>query len=669
MRSELTPPVYCFSQNIDNRSVERKNENSNNNTLKRRRKLKFINDPDNVLNFLAKEMDINEKYKNIASEFSNFLTFLKDISEEMQKCNFNQKELEETYFGKFSNAISFFLSEKKDYFFQTEHSLLIQILFYYSQIHKHFGQINSSKTLLFKNKCIKGIFIQKKKLSHQELLQLLEAFANLEERNEKINFIVYKMTGEMSLYSLDEVILILKCMAKLNFKNDVIVELIIDKLFLSLNDINKHDLIMIAHNYNKISEKVNKKFLTEFVQILTKNLSENNKINYIILAFTSIAELERKYVHDFFYIGELDDFYFKALSLIKSNINKISANEIGNIANSLQKIGIYDEELLTMIISAIFKFDFDIEDTKITELNNQSQVIELKIEKLTSKEKTDKEYRDLLQELKSIKIEIIRLQKENKLKSNNIETFIKVLHCLAVFNYTEKSSKLADYFIQLVKLYQEKFKLSPNLDFMKLGYVTKCLWSLSIIKKPTEIKETSAFLLNFLLKNSNQNYNITYADITKLFWIYSYFKTEKMDEIFDLFLLRKIKDLYIELANKNPHKVSLFCLDVAKALKLSGIAHILEVNIDNFFIDILIPENIFGVKILIDVCGYQHFFRNKVEMYGGINLKKKILEKKGYIFDYISIFDWQLLENKAKQDYINAFIKSILKKNNIYPKS
>lgn len=663
----MKSPLYCFT-NIDNRTFESKNENSKTQNLKQRRKTKFMSNPDNVLNFLAKEMDIHQKYQNIASEFSNILIFLKDVSEEMEKGNFNQKELEENYFGKFSNAISFFLTEQKDHFFQTEHSLLIQIFFYYSQIHKHFGQINSSKTLLFKNKCIKGIFIKKTKLSHQELLQILEAFANLDERNVKINFIIYKMIDEMSLYSLEEVVLILKCMAKLNYKNEVLVELIIDKLYLSLNHINKHDLIMIAHNYNKISEKVNKRFLIEFAQILTKNISENNKINYIILAFTSIAELERKYVHDFFSIGELDEFYYKALSIIKLNINKIPGNDIGNIANSLQKIGIYDEQLLSMIITAIFKFDFDIEDTRITELNNRSQKIESKIEKITSEEKTEKEYRNLLQELKSIKIEIIRVQKENKLKSNNLETLIKVLHCLAVFNYIEKSSKLVDYFIQLVKLYQEKFKLSPNIDFMKLGYVTKCLWSLSILKKPAEIKETSAFLLDFLLKHSNQNYNITYSDVTKLFWVYSYFKTEKMDEIFDLSLLQKIKDLYLELAQKNPHKVSLFCLDVAKALQVNGIAHILEVNIDNFFIDILIPENIFGVKILIDVCGYQHFFRNKQDLYGGISLKKNILEKKGYIFDYISIFDWQLLENKAKQDYINAFIKSILKKNNINSK-
>lgn len=65
----------------------------------------------------------------------------------------------------------------------------------------------------------------------------------------------------------------------------------------------------------------------------------------------------------------------------------------------------------------------------------------------------------------------------------------------------------------------------------------------------------------------------------------------------------------------------MLCLDVCQVLKEEKIPYVIEMNIDNIFVDILIPKLIEGKKVIIDVHGYQHYFRNHLIEKGNSVLK------------------------------------------------
>ncbi len=57
-------------------------------------------------------------------------------------------------------------------------------------------------------------------------------------------------------------------------------------------------------------------------------------------------------------------------------------------------------------------------------------------------------------------------------------------------------------------------------------------------------------------------------------------------------------------------------------------------------------------KIVIDTHGYQHFMRNCDLIKGNALLKKNILKNLGYEYIYIPIFEWYLLDENSKKNYL-----------------
>lgn len=45
-------------------------------------------------------------------------------------------------------------------------------------------------------------------------------------------------------------------------------------------------------------------------------------------------------------------------------------------------------------------------------------------------------------------------------------------------------------------------------------------------------------------------------------------------------------------------------LDVCKSLKKAAIPYIVEMNVENLFVDILIPKSIENKKVILDIHGY-----------------------------------------------------------------
>ena len=63
---------------------------------------------------------------------------------------------------------------------------------------------------------------------------------------------------------------------------------------------------------------------------------------------------------------------------------------------------------------------------------------------------------------------------------------------------------------------------------------------------------------------------------------------------------------------------------------------------------------------MIDVHGFYHFMRNCSKLNGGSVLKKKILEEEGYIYQYIGVDEWGMIEDK--DNFITIYMKTLIEK-------
>ena len=85
-----------------------------------------------------------------------------------------------------------------------------------------------------------------------------------------------------------------------------------------------------------------------------------------------------------------------------------------------------------------------------------------------------------------------------------------------------------------------------------------------------------------------------------------------------------------------------------------GVACLKEFNINNLMCDIFIPKYISSdgrheiSNLIIDVHGYHHFMRNGNFLKGGSALKAKILTDDEYIYQYISVDEWAMADDKSK---------------------
>lgn len=52
--------------------------------------------------------------------------------------------------------------------------------------------------------------------------------------------------------------------------------------------------------------------------------------------------------------------------------------------------------------------------------------------------------------------------------------------------------------------------------------------------------------------------------------------------------------------------------------------------------------------MVVDVHGYHHFMRNGHQLKGGSVLKAKILQEEGYLYQYVSVEEWVLADDKEQ---------------------
>ena len=97
-------------------------------------------------------------------------------------------------------------------------------------------------------------------------------------------------------------------------------------------------------------------------------------------------------------------------------------------------------------------------------------------------------------------------------------------------------------------------------------------------------------------------------------------------EYFDTEFIESIKIRYLEIKKRNIHTVSFLHLEIVKLLKQLNIKLKIEENLFGIDIDIIIYDQVNDNAIaILEIQGYQHFFRNDKEIVGSTFFKEKIL--------------------------------------------
>ena len=130
---------------------------------------------------------------------------------------------------------------------------------------------------------------------------------------------------------------------------------------------------------------------------------------------------------------------------------------------------------------------------------------------------------------------------------------------------------------------------------------------------------------------------------------------------FDIEVIESIKLRHSELKKSNPQTISLLHLEVAKYLKEAGCRIKLEEEVFGIDVDVLLfGEDEDQASGVLEIQGYQHYFRNKSTPNGRTYFKEKIL--KGVFGDdkyyTIDIYTWSLLDNQGKRKLVNRLFEN-----------
>ncbi|KRW98802.1 hypothetical protein PPERSA_10573 [Pseudocohnilembus persalinus] len=247
----------------------------------------------------------------------------------------------------------------------------------------------------------------------------------------------------------------------------------------------------------------------------------------------------------------------------------------------------------------------------------------------------------------------------------------------------DKNRPFLNYFNNVIDLYNQKFILnqqqtdiSKKVDqFFDTKYITRALWSLCILENQDKLQQTVPILVKFLfnsaynqqnqqykLQKTPQLYQLSESDLSILYMSIIYIE-KFLPNLFSQKLIEEITQIYEKVVQFQKHKISMLTLEVCDSLKQAKIPHSIEISIHNIFVDILIQKQIHDKKIILDVHGYQHYFRNQNNhAKGSQHFKNLILKQIGFHYAVIPVFEWELLKKNDKMDYIFNLLNYI--KNN-----
>ena len=398
------------------------------------------------------------------------------------------------------------------------------------------------------------------------------------------------------------------------------------------------------------------------IPVIIKNLSEDS-FREIILAQT-IVNLFTQYKTEVYF--QHDYLIYEIFKSFESNWDKIeiiSKKHFEFILELFIKLGAFHIKTLDLKDLKIEENIFQVYDLLVNLILNNLQLIRFK------------ELSEIIIILDSLHYKSDKLNKEFlnfvilELKSKNYKNMSEYIFIIFKNNSLLKNPNESNEIItELVNLYYNR--IIKNDIEMNFYYFTQN------IKLMTQIH---CVLIELNNNNQELNIRINYLFITYINLFYLNFKNYDKKYIIShsLYYLKSISNkindnnftyqldcLLFELSKKfnnspgqNFEIMSNFHKEVLKYLILLKISYKIEDKNDYISKDIAIFKK--GKKISIEVDGPKHFYRDKDIKFPS-TFKKNILKNFGWNTQNISFFEWIILDDKQKLEYIKNKIKEVL---------
>ena len=477
---------------------------------------------------------IRENLYSVASDPNSIRRIFQSFIAESQtpKNRPSLRDFEDFYFRNMVKLVACYIQLHKNELEGLKLDLIVETLKSFAQVYDRFGGcLKSSKTILFTGKLWKTLYLRRKELDLDQAFQVLETMVLLDYKNRTfIEEILEIIRKEVLSMELAESLKVIKGMSQLNARKEDVLEVLIDRIYPKLGELKANEIAMLALNLSKARFKVNKHFLlkmiAQFNAVYEKQKLDNGMI---LIAFGAFSGLESMIGHKLFYLDELDTFYVGFINKIIRFAGNLQMKDLGYFANGLQKLAIYEERALSLILqktSSYFNehpFDQSLEQQR--KPISQKKKEEL-LEELENVDHSSKEYQETLIELKRLQIHEI-----NKRKQTNIlgfEHYVRIIHCFAFFYYKQSTPFLKKFLERLVLVLS-----NPNIpiaDYIDLRLVSRFLYSIAILLPPEDISTIASTLLNFLGKHLDR-YRLDAVDRSSLKLICLYLKQNGIKDI------------------------------------------------------------------------------------------------------------------------------------------
>jgi hypothetical protein len=194
--------------------------------------------------------------------------------------------------------------------------------------------------------------------------------------------------------------------------------------------------------------------------------------------------------------------------------------------------------------------------------------------------------------------------------------------------------------------------------------ICKTMWSLSAIAgHPSQIIPHYKILISLLLEHNFTwvNKNQTRLSTSEAFQIYQTYLYTKNNAILPSEFVDNLKSLIKEYSLNQIKDVSMLHLEVCKVVERMKISYKIEDKLEDIDVDIILGDIFEDYMIVIDIHGYQHYFRNAEVLKGNNIFKRKLVRALGYKYFEIPIFVWQgLFDEDSKYEYIEKGIVGLM---------
>lgn len=601
---------------------------------------------------------------------SLFLPKTQSISEfnkmllELKNSRVSAGEFEGFCFKNYSFLLSKFLETlKKVPEGSAKVSELLSIFVSMSEVYSKLGRLESSKLITLKNHIIRHLVANVDSFTTQQALDYLTAASNFEERNldfkKQLKLIV---KAHYQTFDPHQSFQAIQKLAHLKIDQPEFYEVLIDKIFSVMKEFNLGEKQAFLASLSGVAFKPTKDFLLQMANSVSQDISADPSLvssTNAIKLLLSFGTLESVFTHKFFYLDGLDNLYSTLLSIAVQSIDSFTPGDLLLLSQALERISHHDEELLNKIVTKTLSYEvFGLgeqeEDKEMTKIRTETNKLESELAAITNRD--SKTYREKLIEVKRSRKKQGDLAIQIKRKYINLKVLSQIAHTAAFFNY--KDPQFIEFLVKTVELSHKVFKLSgqPFIEFFDINDSMQLIWGLCVMGEPNQVEGAIANIIEIIIESQQSAY-LNDVDLDQLYHAMMYLRESTKISPTD----RKFVTEEFEKRTANAIKsISMVNIEISKLLSEIGAEHSVEQTVELIPVDFVLTQpDAKGRKIAIDFHGHSHYFRNTDRLKGGIALKEKILEGVECKYLQISIFDWMLLDEEGKKNYLRELLKTV----------